>query len=316
VLEQDNEAYHPIVNFSLLSRSSVFNKKKIDFYKESYKLSLKIDFSNVADFARQVGEIYKDGCFEIENIDSLYDMLRLRKCEEFERPTSKKVEFVKKIKGGIDMIYPYACVGIFTHENVSLYEMYNELIESDEGVELFKKINDLSVNVLDEQKGRFLESEIKQITSLDYTQKKAIKLSFNNNLIIQGPPGTGKSQTIVNIIANAVFNQKKVLFVTEKYVAAEVVEKRLLKLNKFSLPIFDIHNAEGKARFYEKIKDQRDFLQYFARTEKKYFNHGIDDKIEKIFIKLKAYNDFKCAQSTQRFLSVVKLHNKFPKYEQ
>ncbi|MEO6330289.1 MAG: DUF3320 domain-containing protein [Ginsengibacter sp.] len=47
------------------------------------------------------------------------------------------------------------------------------------------------------------------------------------NLVIQGPPGTGKSQTITNIIADAVGQGKKVLFVAEKLAALEVVKRRL-----------------------------------------------------------------------------------------
>lgn len=47
------------------------------------------------------------------------------------------------------------------------------------------------------------------------------------SLVIQGPPGTGKSQTITNIIANAIGEGKKVLFVAEKLAALEVVKRRL-----------------------------------------------------------------------------------------
>ena len=36
------------------------------------------------------------------------------------------------------------------------------------------------------------------------------------NLVVEGPPGTGKSQTIVNIIAELLANDKKILFVSEK----------------------------------------------------------------------------------------------------
>ena len=38
-------------------------------------------------------------------------------------------------------------------------------------------------------------------------------------MVIQGPPGTGKSQTISNIIAEAVGAGKKVLFISEKMAA-------------------------------------------------------------------------------------------------
>jgi RecA/RadA recombinase len=47
------------------------------------------------------------------------------------------------------------------------------------------------------------------------------------SFVLQGPPGTGKSQTITNIIAECLANGKKVLFVSEKAAALEVVYKRL-----------------------------------------------------------------------------------------
>lgn len=47
------------------------------------------------------------------------------------------------------------------------------------------------------------------------------------NVLVQGPPGTGKSQTIANIIAAAIADGKKVLFVAEKMAALEVVKRRL-----------------------------------------------------------------------------------------
>jgi hypothetical protein len=47
------------------------------------------------------------------------------------------------------------------------------------------------------------------------------------HVVIQGPPGTGKSQTIMNIIAQAVLDGRSVLFVAEKLAALEVVKRRL-----------------------------------------------------------------------------------------
>src|SRR5699024_217880 len=47
------------------------------------------------------------------------------------------------------------------------------------------------------------------------------------SFVLHGPPGTGKSQTITNIIANALFGGKRVLFVAEKKAALDVVKKRL-----------------------------------------------------------------------------------------
>ncbi|MRV76107.1 DUF3320 domain-containing protein [Duganella sp. FT92W] len=50
------------------------------------------------------------------------------------------------------------------------------------------------------------------------------------NLVVQGPPGTGKSQTITNIIAAAVREGRRVLFVAEKMAALSVVHERLVKV--------------------------------------------------------------------------------------
>ena len=47
------------------------------------------------------------------------------------------------------------------------------------------------------------------------------------NMVIQGPPGTGKSQTIANIIAEAIAQGKHTLFVSAKMAALEVVKRRL-----------------------------------------------------------------------------------------
>src|SRR5690606_8542922 len=54
-----------------------------------------------------------------------------------------------------------------------------------------------------------------------------LAVNEGRNMVIQGPPGTGKSQTITNMIANALGQGKKVLFVAEKLAALEVVKRRL-----------------------------------------------------------------------------------------
>jgi primosomal replication protein N'' len=46
-------------------------------------------------------------------------------------------------------------------------------------------------------------------------------------LVVEGPPGTGKSQTIVNIVANAIGHGESVLVVCQKQAALQVVKKRL-----------------------------------------------------------------------------------------
>lgn len=69
------------------------------------------------------------------------------------------------------------------------------------------------------------------VVDADSSQAKVIEeVRSGRNLVVQGPPGTGKSQTITNIIASAVRDGKRVLFVAEKMAALAVVHKRLVNV--------------------------------------------------------------------------------------
>ena len=66
---------------------------------------------------------------------------------------------------------------------------------------------------------------------VDSSQLEAVVESGEGkSFILHGPPGTGKSQTITNMIANALYNGRRVLFVAEKMAALSVVQKRLEKI--------------------------------------------------------------------------------------
>ena len=67
--------------------------------------------------------------------------------------------------------------------------------------------------------------------SADVSQLYAIKRANDGvSFVLHGPPGTGKSQTITSLIANAIANGKRVLFVAEKKAALDVVYSRLGKI--------------------------------------------------------------------------------------
>ena len=71
-------------------------------------------------------------------------------------------------------------------------------------------------------------AETHHVVDADSSQALAIHdVNQGLNLVIQGPPGTGKSQTITNLIAEAIANGKRVLFVAEKMAALEVVKRNL-----------------------------------------------------------------------------------------
>ncbi|WP_158174841.1 DUF3320 domain-containing protein [Grimontia hollisae] len=70
--------------------------------------------------------------------------------------------------------------------------------------------------------------EIQLVLDSDSSQTEAVLAAKSGaSLVIQGPPGTGKSQTITNIISQALADDKKILFVAEKMAALDVVKRRL-----------------------------------------------------------------------------------------
>lgn len=89
----------------------------------------------------------------------------------------------------------------------------------------------------------------------DFSQLRAIQQARSGaNLVIHGPPGTGKSQTIANLIATLLADGKRVLFVSEKMAALDVVKRRLEQcgLGTFCL---DLHSDRGRKReVYEQLR--------------------------------------------------------------
>ena len=79
----------------------------------------------------------------------------------------------------------------------------------------------------------FLDEHVQPETSYgvadaDSSQLRAIfEVGRGKDLVIQGPPGTGKSQTITNLLAEVVGAGKRVLFVSEKMAALEVVKRNM-----------------------------------------------------------------------------------------
>lgn len=91
------------------------------------------------------------------------------------------------------------------------------------------------------------------INDLDYAQENALaEINKQNNIVIYGPPGTGKSQTIVNIISDALCKNKRVLVVSQKRAALDVVYSRLGKLNAKAMLIPD--PEKDKMAFFERIR--------------------------------------------------------------
>lgn len=91
--------------------------------------------------------------------------------------------------------------------------------------------------------------DVFQVVDADSSQQDAILYAKRGvSFVLQGPPGTGKSQTITNIISECIAQGNKVLFVSEKKAALDVVYKRLSDagLKEFCL-VLHSHKANKAA---------------------------------------------------------------------
>ncbi|MES2103725.1 MAG: DUF3320 domain-containing protein [Pseudomonadota bacterium] len=130
----------------------------------------------------------------------------------------------------------------------------------------------------------------------DSSQLSAVMAAVKGkDFVLVGPPGTGKSQTISNLIAQCLAEGKRVLFVSEKIAALDVVYRRLREvgLGEFCLELHsskarkldvlsqlksaweaqgDIDPDEWRAQA-DKLKRYRDDLnQYVERLHQKHRN--------------------------------------------
>jgi very-short-patch-repair endonuclease len=152
-------------------------------------------------------------------------------------------------------IKPYLVLGQFPISN-SIYNDYVELEAMDFENDLLEKLlksdtEEVSISEEKEEHGKlsFSEKDFYLVSSLDYSQEKAVKrVNETKQLVIYGPPGTGKSQTIANIIGDALAKNKTVLMVSQKRAALDVIYNRLAELNEKAVLIHD-SNADKK-NFY------------------------------------------------------------------
>ena len=126
------------------------------------------------------------------------------------------------------------------------------------------------------------------VKMLDYAQSEVVrKVDECGNMVIYGPPGTGKSQTIVNIISDAMSKKKRVLVISQKKAALDVVYNRLGPLNEKAMYITD--ETKEKKDFYDKCLDahQKDMIAALVDVSKLQASYNdlqkkIDDETKKL----------------------------------
>ena len=135
--------------------------------------------------------------------------------------------------------------------------------------------------------------DLHSVVDADSSQIEAIEMAKSGqSFVLQGPPGTGKSQTITNIIAECLSDGKKVLFVSEKLAALNVVYE---KLKQEGLAEFCLQLHSHKANKRDVIND---------------INHTLH--LKKSSVSSKAYQEIESKQKAEHQLNryAKELHEK------
>ena len=97
----------------------------------------------------------------------------------------------------------------------------NRIVDSNSALALY--LNPGKMKARQRPDGRFLFP-----FGCNNSQYKAVAAALGNRItVIQGPPGTGKTQTILNIVANLLAEEKTVLIVSNNNAATENVFEKL-----------------------------------------------------------------------------------------
>ncbi len=175
-----------------------------------------------------------------------------------DKPISQELDEIRHAISDSDWtVRDDAVLGLFSFQK---YVMYRDLQDHEEQVlahpivrslahgRLLEEVRDADPDVpeprdLDDAQ---TPQETLSILDADASQRQCVEAAKRGrSFVMQGPPGTGKSQTIANVIAEAIGDGKRVLFVSEKAAALDVVYKRLAQngLDEYCLMLHGEHAA-------------------------------------------------------------------------
>ena len=187
-------------------------------------------------------------------------------------------------------------IGQFPNSTSAIYDDYVELISKDKKNTLINNL--IEADILDDEHKKYNNKETINsldndgldnyfVTELDYSQESAIKASNKTQeLVIYGPPGTGKSQVIVNLIVDNLAKGKKVLMVSQKKAALDVVYNRLLKVGLESRIVNIESPNSDRQKVFSKIKSTldhiEDYFEYKYDLNFEYASKSIKEEKEKL----------------------------------
>ncbi|WP_347157729.1 AAA domain-containing protein [Pontibacter chitinilyticus] len=158
----------------------------------------------------------------------------------------KKADYEAGLKPGQLQLAPEAVLGIFPQAASYLLNDYDALLQRDDLQEMEDLFYTSEASITDNAGTQAQHTYT--AFALDAAQEAALQaVKQGRSVVVQGPPGTGKSQLICNLVSDFTARGKKVLVVSQKRAALDVVYQRLAQqgFGAFAGLVHDI-NADLK----------------------------------------------------------------------
>ncbi|MFC1649328.1 DUF4011 domain-containing protein [Patescibacteria group bacterium] len=205
-------------------------------------------------------------------------------------------------------------IDIFSYQKIIMYEdliKYEKLVKDSQLIKAY--VGDgtaLEDEASDSSRDEFVDTDDVEILPADSSQKKAIELAKSGvTFVLEGPPGTGKSQTISNIIAALIEKKKKILFVSQKMAALDVVKSRLddVGLGRYCL---NLHQYRGNKK--EVINQLSTELNHSPNIQDSDLRYSYSNYLS-AQKDLNEYYEYISKKHTQRSLSVYEIRGELAK---
>lgn len=172
----------------------------------------------------------------------------------YETPDGKEINILSKNYKKVEKVNPKTILYNFLSGKI-------ELVVKKKSKDLFGSFFRLISSSVED------ENYIVYPFGFNISQKTATENALENKLsIIEGPPGTGKTQTILNIIANAVMQKESVAVVSSNNAAIQNVLDKLKKYNVDFIAAF-LGSTKNKQEFLDAQKNIPD-IEDWQLTEK------------------------------------------------
>jgi hypothetical protein len=207
-------------------------------------------------------------------------------------PDNSREFFDETFEVGLLKLKPHAILGQFSQKSSFLMDDYEQLINQSDHESLEELLTDHFANHSTNNQP-VSENNLYHTFPVDSSQEAVINYTkLGNSCVVQGPPGTGKSQLICNLVADFASRGKKVLVVSQKRAALDVVYQRVSSQGMANFTAL-VHDYRGdRKELYKKINHQISSLENYQELNRSIDAIQLERSFGQMCRNIEKYSDF------------------------